>query len=90
LVEDNNLCTGCGLCESIAGAENIKVAMNAEGYLRPSFYNESNKQDAIVIRDVCPGLNVSHSAANKDHHPLWGVVDTVSIGAASDNEVRLK
>ena len=90
LVEKNNLCTGCGLCESIAGASNIKVAMNDEGYLRPKIYNELKMLDSEVIKDVCPGLNVSHATASKDHHPLWGVVDTISIGAASDSGVRKK
>ena len=30
-IVDNGLCIGCGLCQSIAGKENIEFSMTAKG-----------------------------------------------------------
>ena len=31
----NGLCIGCGLCQSVAGKENIEVSMTPKGRLEP-------------------------------------------------------
>ena len=34
-ITDNGLCIGCGLCQSIAGKENISISMTEKGRLEP-------------------------------------------------------
>jgi len=34
-IVDNGLCIGCGLCQSIAGKDKIKVSMSPKGRLEP-------------------------------------------------------
>ena len=41
----NELCLGCGICESSFGADKIKVTFNEEGYLRPQQYQALSKKE---------------------------------------------
>ena len=34
-IVDNGLCIGCGLCQSIAGKDKIKISMTSKGRLEP-------------------------------------------------------
>ena len=34
-IVDNGLCIGCGLCQSIAGKDKIKISMTPKGRLEP-------------------------------------------------------
>ena len=34
-IVNNGLCIGCGICQSIAGKENIEVSMTSKGTLEP-------------------------------------------------------
>jgi len=34
-IVDNGLCIGCGLCQSVAGNDKIKISMSSKGRLEP-------------------------------------------------------
>ena len=34
-ITENGLCIGCGICQSIAGNENISISMTEKGRLEP-------------------------------------------------------
>jgi coenzyme F420 hydrogenase subunit beta len=44
-IVSNGLCTGCGLCESIAGHEQVKMALTSASRMRP--------QEKRPIDDSC-------------------------------------
>lgn len=81
------LCTGCGLCASMAGAS-IDMEMVAPGYARPV-------QQAAVSADVekkiaaaCPGAVVAKWDGGPTVHPYWGSWRRIVTGHASDPDVR--
>ena len=57
-IVDNGLCIGCGLCQSIAGKENIEVSMTAKGRLEPKEIGKISPEIFKKILNVCPGTIV--------------------------------
>ena len=86
----NGLCTGCGICESIAPKGAMEMALNAEGYLRPKIQTATDYGDDATIRDVCPGVRVDHGELKADYHAIWGPLVAVRAGHAADSEIRHK
>lgn len=82
------LCTGCGLCEGIAGPERIRMRMSPLGYLRPQRHAALPAEDERAIRACCPGVSVQHEAGVQNYHPIWGGLQSVGVGYALDPEVR--
>ena len=92
-IVDDGLCIGCGLCQSVAGPDRIRVDITPEGELRPRAM--SALDDAIVDRiyAVCPGTRVEglppELQAEAPHtDPLWGPWHQLVLGWASDPVVR--
>ena len=54
-ISEQGLCSGCGICQSIAGPDKIKVVKSLNGYERPVIVGDLD--DGIVDRifDICPG-----------------------------------
>lgn len=82
------LCTGCGLCASIAGAERIRMQVSPLGYLRPQLRTGVLPAHEREIKAVCPGVSVQHEAGLANYHPIWGPLQSVGVGYALDPEVR--
>ena len=57
-IVDNGLCIGCGLCQSIAGKENIEVSMTPKGRLEPKKIGAISSEVFKKILKVCPGTIV--------------------------------
>ncbi|BBO99523.1 Coenzyme F420 hydrogenase/dehydrogenase, beta subunit C-terminal domain [Sulfuriferula nivalis] len=87
-ITKNGLCTGCGLCESIAPKGQIQVELNASGYLRPRTLETLSSATENKIAEVCPGVTVQHPAGIKGYHPIWGPLVKVRTGFATDPETR--
>jgi coenzyme F420 hydrogenase subunit beta len=49
-------CLGCGLCQSIAGPNNIRLTMKAEGGERPAVVGTIDDATLGLINAVCPGI----------------------------------
>ena len=92
---NNDLCSGCGMCSSVADDDAIKIRLTGDGYHRPvlnaQYQNKpvANEQTSAAFAKSCPALNLDirpYKSAN--YHPIWGeILDTLK-GYATDNEIR--
>ena len=76
-IVDNGLCIGCGLCQSIAGMENIEVSMTPKGRLEPKEIGKISPEVFNKILNVCPGTIVEglpkeEVASNSENDLVWG------------------
>lgn len=87
-VVKSDLCTGCGICESIASSGRVRMELDANGFLRPKVVGKLDEQDQAIIKDVCPGLIVKLDSVSRNFHPIWGYLVKARVGFATDDEVR--
>jgi coenzyme F420 hydrogenase subunit beta len=85
------LCSGCGLCESMAGPDRIRLEMTADGFLRPRIRQPLPAEEERRILSACPG-NRQHAAPEQGApvDPLWGPIRRLARGQATDEEMRFK
>ena len=57
-VVGNGLCSGCGLCESVAGSDRVRMAMTPIGQLRPAVSDPLPETVLAEALAVCPGVEV--------------------------------
>ncbi len=87
------LCTGCGICVSLLGAEQASMGLSPRGDLRPRFSAPlTEAQDADLI-DICPGATVlgpdpQTLAPGTTLDPVWGPMRGLQRGWAGDPQVR--
>ena len=90
LVEDG-LCMGCGLCQSIAGASRVRLAMRGEHGERPVVLEALDEATLAAIDQCCPGIHCE-GVADPDPEvtidPLWGPTVWMATGHATDEAVR--
>ncbi len=89
----DGLCIGCGLCQSIAGPESIRIVMAGEGGERPLVLRPLGETVLRMINAVCPGVVVRGYAPGSEPSepeldPTWGPSRTMAIGHAGDPSVR--
>jgi len=92
-IVQEGLCIGCGLCQSLAGPERIRMAMSGEGGERPVVLAPLDEPALRMINAVCPGLNVNgyvpaHGEFPVEIDPIWGPTRFMAIGHATDPDVR--
>jgi len=91
----NDLCSGCGMCSSVASDDALRMRLNADGYHRPALnpaYRDKEIADAPTtgaFAKSCPALNLDiRPYKSKNYHPIWGeILDTLK-GYAADDEIR--
>lgn len=83
----SNLCTGCGICQSLMGDENVRIKLNDEGYLRPELLNVVSLSKQNDLEKICPGIYL-HQEHFSNTHPIWGPIVNVRTGHAIDPETR--
>jgi coenzyme F420 hydrogenase subunit beta len=86
----NGLCSGCGLCESVAGRERVQMEVTSIGQLRPAV---KGPLPGLVLAEalaVCPGVEVRgpDSEPGVPVHPVWGPIAALARGWAADPAVR--
>lgn len=91
----NGLCTGCGLCESIATRKAIKMELSSAGYMRPRVKNPIDDDCMAAIRAVCPGIALTGPGEDQvaDYgalHDLWGPIRTMYRGWSTNEDIRFK
>ena len=89
------LCIGCGLCESLAGREHVRIVMTPEGRERPAVRAPLDDAALTLINAVCPGLTVEgpDPAANADDtrwDTIWGPALRIAKGHAADPAIRFQ
>lgn len=81
------LCTGCGLCASVAGPA-ISMQHVAPGFNRPVQQGEVSPAAERVIAAACPGAKVAPWSDEAQKHPYWGPWRSIHTGYACDSSVR--
>ncbi len=76
------------MCESVVGSSKVQMRLSSEGYLRPETIGPLTETDVADVRAVCPGIRLEHSRAVENYHPIWGPIQTVRTGFATDAAVR--
>jgi coenzyme F420 hydrogenase subunit beta len=86
----NGLCSGCGLCESVAGSDRVRMTMTAIGQLRPAVVGPLPEPVLAEALAVCPGVEVRgpDPEPGVSVHPVWGPIASLARGWSTDAEVR--
>jgi len=94
-IVDNGLCIGCGLCQSIAGKENIKVSMTPKGRLEPKEIGKISPEIFKKILNVCPGTVVEglpkeEVASNTENNLVWGYYLSLFYSWSTNKKIRFE
>ena len=94
IVEDG-MCIGCGLCESVAGSDVVRVEKVESGYECPVVVGDLDHETVDRILDVCPGTRLDGLPdrlvdADTKHDLIWGPYKQMVRAWASDPEVRYR
>ncbi len=86
----NGLCSGCGLCESVAGRERVQMTVTSIGQLRPAVKGPLPGPVLAEALAVCPGVEVRgpDPEPGVSVHPVWGPIAALARGWAADPAVR--
>ena len=92
-IVEQNLCLGCGLCQSIAGEDKITVTTVENGNLRPIITGDTDHQTIDQIYDICPGIKVDgmperNITPDTMTDPVWGPYQHMAHAWAGDPEIR--
>jgi coenzyme F420 hydrogenase subunit beta len=86
-VAKGNLCSGCGICQSITGGA-VSVRLDQSGFLRPQQVAPISNEEEEKIGRICPGLSIRSFSPGGDEHPIWGKYVSVYVGSSSDRALR--
>ncbi len=94
-IVSHGLCIGCGLCESLAGADAVEMAITSYGQMRPHVKQAPDDDIMAAIKAVCPGIVVNgpDPANAGEHgvmHDIWGPIRTMTRGWSTDEELRFR
>jgi coenzyme F420 hydrogenase subunit beta len=94
-IVEEGLCIGCGLCQSVAGSNRLRMVVTPEGDERPYATAPLDHPTVDRIYDVCPGTRIDglpeaqiEAATTVD--PVWGPFFRIVRAYAADPEVRFK
>lgn len=68
-VVTSGLCTGCGMCESIAGKDRVEMGLGINGHMRPLVRQPLPEQLEQRILQVCPGTNLQGPGPVRETKP---------------------
>jgi coenzyme F420 hydrogenase subunit beta len=89
-VVTSGMCSGCGLCEALAGRERVELRLSPVGHLRPHVKAPLPPELEERILDACPGA-VVRGPARRDGiriDPVWGPIDRLHRSWSADGAVR--
>lgn len=92
IVEDG-MCIGCGLCQSIAGPDRVRVTKVKSGHERPVVVGPLDHETVDRIYDACPGTRLEglpERLVDREtrHDLVWGPHRRMVLAHATDPEVR--
>jgi coenzyme F420 hydrogenase subunit beta len=90
-IVEQGLCIGCGLCQSMAGADRVHLRMNGEHGERPFVTEALDDATLTAINHACPGIHcagVGSEGGDSQIDPLWGPTIWMATGHAADEQVR--
>ncbi|MBS0222361.1 MAG: Coenzyme F420 hydrogenase/dehydrogenase, beta subunit C-terminal domain [Proteobacteria bacterium] len=89
-IVSSGLCSGCGLCESIAGRDSVEMRVTSAGYIRPLLKRELPTDVLQSVLAVCPGVSVTGPALDEQTHTVWGPIQEVYRSWAANPAIRYK
>ncbi len=90
-VLENNMCAGCGMCESAFGSEKLNVELDASGFYRPSVKDSLNNTELEKFAKFCPGVVVRKKRELTPlYDPVWGEMYSCLIGASAEDDIRME
>jgi coenzyme F420 hydrogenase subunit beta len=89
-VVTRGLCVGCGLCESLAGADRLKLSLNTRGFLRPKTLAPLDAATEQAVLAVCPGNVQRLDSGGVANNTIWGPLVGLYEGYSRDEEIRFK
>lgn len=90
----NGLCTGCGLCASMAGRRHVEMRYTSAAQLRPHVIAEPAEEVMDNIMVVCPGTVLAGpkvilpEETALPHDPIWGPITAIHRAWAGDPKIR--
>ncbi len=90
IIETHQMCTSCGLCESVFGREKLEMKLNEEGYYVPSFKQTLTDKETNLFSDMCPCLNMSGPEKDKETNfdSIIGNYVSYYNGYSANQEIR--
>ncbi len=94
-IVEQGLCIGCGLCQSVAGKDQVRVVKTLNGYLAPVVESELDDETVDRIYAVCPGTRIEglpERLVEEDTHKdnIWGPWRRMVRAWAGDPEIRFE
>ena len=94
-ISECGLCIGCGLCQSVAGPERVRMRITTLGHERPVVVGKLDHDTVDRIYDVCPGTRVDGLPerlmdAQTRSDPVWGPYRRMVRAYAADPDVRFR
>ena len=94
-IVEQGLCIGCGLCQSVAGKDRVRVCKTSNGFLAPVVEGELDHETVDRIYAVCPGTRVEGLpehllAADTRLDNVWGPWRRMVRAWAADPEIRFE
>ncbi len=91
----HGLCTGCGLCASLAGGDRVEMRVTGFGQIRPRAARALDAATLEGIRSICPGVRVAgagdpRGAGAAAVDPGWGPIRAIHRSWAADEAVRFR
>ncbi len=92
-IVEHAMCIGCGICQSIAGPDILKMELVENGNLRPVANDRLSHEMMDKILDICPGTRVDGLPPSEWNDsgipdPVWGVLREVCYAWSAEPEVR--
>lgn len=92
-ISEDAMCIGCGLCQSLVGADVVRMTVVENGDERPVVQGALTHEMVDAIEDVCPGkrvegLPLAEVKADTKEDLVWGAYRSMHLAHAADPEVR--
>ena len=86
----DGLCTGCGLCASLAGPDKITMGLNIRGNSRPLVIGQVDEETNRTIMATCPGATLTGPGrpAGATTHAVWGPIREMHRAWSREPAVR--
>lgn len=88
-ISKDNLCLGCGLCESICGKDAVEMRLQPDGFFKPVVKTIREDKEKI-ISEICPGKNIVNDLSFNEDQKIWGKYEKLLSGFSTDTEIRTK
>ncbi len=94
-ISEQGLCTGCGICQAVAGPDRIQVVKSSNGYERPVIVGDLDEATVETIFDICPGARIeglptSEITPDTKIDTVWGPWLRMVRAWAGDEGVRFE